>query len=314
MTQNTALDRRHFLTISGGTIAGAMMAGISGMSLASLNADHHQDGEKRIYKSIKMGMFNEKIPLLEKFRLMKEMGFDGAELNSQGGVDKEEALQASRELSFPIHGVVDSIHWGTRLSDPDPKTRDKGLQGLLTTMKDAHFVGGNAVLLVPGAARDPEKESHGHVWTRSIEQIRKALPMASKLGVRILIENVWNNFLYDPKGDNNQSASLLAAYLDEINSPWVGSYFDIGNHQRFGKPAEWIRTLGSRIVKLDVKDWGVSNGFCKIGDGDVDWTDVRKALKEIDYTGWATAEVSGGDRNRIKDVSERMDQYLLGKA
>lgn len=166
---------------------------------------------------------------------------------------------------------------------------------------------------MPGAARDPEKESHGHVWTRSIEQIRKALPTASKLGVRILIENVWNNFLYDPKGDNNQSASLLAAYLDEINSPWVGSYFDIGNHQRFGKPAEWIRTLGDRIVKLDVKDWGVSNGFCKIGDGDVDWADVRRALDEIGYTGWATAEVAGGDRHRIKDVSERMDKYLLGR-
>ena len=166
---------------------------------------------------------------------------------------------------------------------------------------------------MPGAARDPEKESHGHVWTRSIEQIKKALPTASKLGVRILIENVWNNFLYDPKGDNDQSASLLAAYLDEINSPWVGSYFDIGNHQRFGKPAEWIRTLGHRIVKLDVKDWGVDNGFCKIGEGDVDWADVRSALHQIGYTGWATAEVSGGDRHRIKDISERMDQYLLGK-
>lgn len=290
------------------------MAGMPGLNLARLHADHHQAGEKRIYKSIKMGMFNEKISVLEKFRLMKEMGFDGAELNSPGGVDKEEALKASRELGFPIHGVVDSIHWGTRLSDPDPAVREKGLQGLLTAINDTHLVGGNAVLLVPGAARDAEKESHGHVWTRSIDQIRKALPTASKLGVRILIENVWNNFLYDPKGDNDQSAALLAAYLDEINSPWVGSYFDIGNHQRFGKPAKWIRRLGSRIVKLDVKDWGISNGFCKIGDGDVDWPDVRKALAEIGYTGWATAEVSGGDRNRIKDVSERMDKYLLDKS
>ena len=289
------------------------MTGVSGLNVASLKADHHNDKGNRIYKSIKMGMFNEKISVHEKFKLMKEMGFDGAELNSPGGVDKEEALNASRELGFPIHGVVDSIHWGIRLSDPDPAIREKGLQGLLTAMKDTHFVGGDAVLLVPGAARDPENESHGHVWTRSIEQIKKALPTASKLGVRILIENVWNNFLYDPKGANDQSASLLAAYLDEINSPWVGSYFDIGNHQRFGKPAEWIRTLGHRIVKLDVKDWGVDNGFCKIGDGDVDWADVRSALRQIGYTGWATAEVSGGDRHRIKDISERMDQYLLGK-
>ncbi len=312
MKLNAPLDRRSFLSVSSRTVAGSFVAGLSGFPFVKLKADHHLGGEKRIYKSVKMGMFNEKIPLIEKFRLMKEMGFDGAELNSPGGVDKEEALKASRELDFPIHGVVDSIHWGTRLSDPNPEVREKGLQGLLKAIRDSHYVGGNAVLLVPGAARDPEKESHGHVWTRSIEQIRKALPTASKLGIRILIENVWNNFLYDPKGDNNQSAYLLAAYIDEINSPWVGSYFDIGNHQRFGKPAEWIRTLGSRIAKLDVKDWGVSNGFCKIGDGDVDWADVRAALHEIGYTGWATAEVSGGDRNRIKEVGERMDKHLLG--
>jgi hexulose-6-phosphate isomerase len=313
MTPKISIDRRNFLSLSAVSIAGTMMAGVPGLTMASLQADHHNDKGNRIYKSIKMGMFSEKISVHEKFKLMKEMGFDGAELNSPGGVNKEEALNASRELGFPIHGVVDSIHWGIRLSDPDPAVREKGLQGLLTAMKDTHFVGGDAVLLVPGAARDPENESHGHVWTRSIEQIKKALPTASKLGVRILIENVWNNFLYDPKGDNDQSASLLAAYLDEINSPWVGSYFDIGNHQRFGKPAEWIRTLGHRIVKLDVKDWGVDNGFCKIGEGDVDWADVRSALHQIGYTGWATAEVSGGDRHRIKDISERMDQYLLGK-
>ncbi len=278
---------------------------------SSLKADHHQGSP--IYTSIKMGMFNEDLPLLEKFRILQNLGYDGIELNSPGGVDKKEALEASRELGFPIHGAVDSIHWGTRLSDPDPEIRQKGLQGLIKAIEDVHFVGGDAVLLVPGAARDPEKESHGHVWTRSIAEIRKALPHASKHGVRILIENVWNNFLYDPKGDNRQSASLLAAYLDEIASPWVGSYFDIGNHQRFGKPAEWIRLLGPRIVKLDVKDWGVSNGFCKIGDGDVDWPDVREALAEIGYTGWATAEVAGGDRERMRDIKQRMDTHLLGR-
>ncbi len=278
---------------------------------SSLKADHHQGSP--IYTSIKMGMFNEDLPLLEKFRILQNLGYDGIELNSPGGVDKKEALEASRALGFPIHGAVDSIHWGTRLSDPDPEIRQKGLQGLIKAIEDVHFVGGDAVLLVPGAARDPEKESHGHVWTRSIAEIRKALPLASKHGVRILIENVWNNFLYDPKGDNRQSASLLAAYLDEIASPWVGSYFDIGNHQRFGKPAEWIRLLGPRIVKLDVKDWGVSSGFCKIGDGDVDWPDVREALAEIGYTGWATAEVAGGDRERMRDIKQRMDTHLLGR-
>jgi len=272
------------------------------------------EGRARILKSIKFGMFGGKLPVAEKFRILKEIGYDGVELNSPGGVDKKQALAASHETGLPIHGVVDSIHWGTRLSSPAHETRQKGLDGLKTAIRDTYLVGGSAVLLVPGAVRDANNENHQQVWDRSIEQIMKALPLAARRGIHILIENVWNGFLYDPKGDDNQSADKLVEYLDEINSPWVGSYFDIGNHQRFGKPAQWIRQLGRRIVKLDVKDWGKSNGFCKIGDGDVDWPDVRRALKEISFTGWSTAEVGGGNRDRMKDIHDRMDKHLLGKS
>ena len=278
-------------------------------------ADDKPRLKSRILKSIKFGMFNEKISIVEKFKLLKEIGYDGVELSSPGGVDKKEALAASRETGLPIHGVVDSIHWGTRLSSPDANTRREGARwrsGQPSATPTWSKV--QRCLLVPGAVRDAENENHQQVWDRSIEQIHWALPLAAKLGVHVLIENVWNGFLYDPKGDNNQTADLLAKYLDEIDSPWVGSYFDIGNHQRFGKPAEWVRTLGKRIVKLDVKDWGKSNGFCKIGDGDVDWPDVRRALAEIGFTGWSTAEVGGGNRDRMKDVHDRMDKHLLGKA
>ena len=107
----------------------------------------------RILKSIKFGMFGEKISTVEKFKILKEIGYDGVELNSPGGVNKDEALSASREMGFPIHGVVDSIHWGTRLSSPDEATRAKGLQGLKTALRDTSKVGGSAVLLVPGASR-----------------------------------------------------------------------------------------------------------------------------------------------------------------
>ncbi len=304
MTQSK-MSRRDFGKASGFALAATAFPALGQAETA---------GKARILKSIKFGMFSGNIPVAEKFRILKEIGYDGVELNSPGGVDKSQALAASHETGLPIHGVVDSIHWGTRLSSPDPETRQKGLEGLKTAIRDTRLVEGSAVLLVPGAVRDAKNENHQQVWDRSIHQIRKALPLAARRGIHILIENVWNGFLYDPKGDDNQSGDKLVEYLDEINSPWVGSYFDIGNHQRFGKPAEWIRTLGRRIVKLDVKDWGKSNGFCKIGDGDVDWPDVRKALVQIGFTGWSTAEVGGGNRDRMKDVHDRMDKHLLGKS
>ena len=147
-------------------------------------------------------------------------------------------------------------------------------------------------------------ETHDHVWQRSIAEIRKVLALASRLGIHILIENVWNGFC--------ESADQFRDYLDEIDSPWVGAYFDIGNAQKFAPSENWIETLGSRIVKLDVKGWGVESGFCNIGSGDINWPAVRRALAKIGFNGWATAEVFGGDWDRLAEIYRNMDAALLG--
>jgi hexulose-6-phosphate isomerase len=166
-------------------------------------------------------------------------------------------------------------------------------------------VGGNTVLLVVGRGSDgPEEE----IWPRSIENISKALPLAAELGVYIAIENVWNQFLYDHDGDSRQTADKFAKYVDEFNSPWIGMQYDIGNHWKYGDAAEWIRTLGKRIVKLDLKGFSrADNKFTKITEGDIDWKGVQKALRDIGYTGWAAAEVAGGDLDRLREVSGNMD-------
>lgn len=294
------MERRHFLA----TLAAASAP------LPLLAQGQASESPLPIKLSLKGGMATFGANLEEKFRGLKELGYDGIELDSPGGQNKAEALAASKATGLPIHGVVDSIHWKTRFSDPDAAVREQALQGLLTAIRESHSVGGSAVLLVPGVV--DAKTNHDEAWARSIEGIRKALPLAAELGIHILIENVWNRMFYKEDGGNSQSAELLAKYLDEISSPWVGSYFDIGNHQRFGKPAEWIRTLGKRIVKLDCKDWSVKGGFGKIGEGEVDWPEVRKALREIGYTGWATAEVEGGDKAKCGEILGQMRKYLLG--
>jgi hypothetical protein len=33
-----------------------------------------------------------------------------------------------------------------------------------------------------------------------------------------------------------------------------------------------------------------------------------KALDEVGFQGWGSAELSGGGRERLKDISERMDR------
>ncbi|MCK5793458.1 MAG: hypothetical protein KAH12_02045, partial [Anaerolineales bacterium] len=45
----------------------------------------------------------------------------------------------------------------------------------------------------------------------------------------------------------------------------------------------------------------------------IDWPDVRKALSDVGYKGWVTAEVRNGDAAYLKDLSARMDKIFAGK-
>jgi len=234
----------------------------------------------RIKKAVKFGTQ----PDREKMRQLKELGFDGIE-GSGPGMQVDTMKKACSEIGLAIHGLVYSKHWHTRLSDPNPAIREKSRLGLAQTMKEAKSVGGSSVLLVPGKVNG-EKETHQQVWDRSIEQIQKLLPLARELEIHILIETVWNGFCYKPE--------QFRDYIDAIDSPWVKAYYDIGNMQKYGPSHKWIRVLGNRTLKLDVKDWGSKNGFCPLGQGDVDWKKVRQELEQINFTGWATREGNDG--------------------
>ncbi len=276
-------------------------------TVAHLHANEHDAAVGRqIYKSLKWGMIKIDASTLDKFRLVKELGYDGIELDSPDEIDKTIARDASKQVGLPIEGIVNATHWQLRHSDPDANIRAQALKNMQSAMHDAHLVGADSVLLVPGKVTDPSRENHDQVWKRSISDIRQLLPLAEKLQVRILIENVGNGFCVEPE--------TFAKYIDEFNSPWVGIHFDIGNHVLYSQPAEWIRVLGKRIRKLDVKDRVKgSRDMAPIGDGAVDWVAVRVALAEVGYHGWAAAEVAGGDRQHLADVLARMD-LVLGKS
>jgi hexulose-6-phosphate isomerase len=62
-------------------------------------------------------------------------------------------------------------------------------------------------------------------------------------------------------------------------------------------------------VKLDIKGFSrARDKFVEIPDGDLPWDQVRMALDEIGFTGWATAEVGGGDVKRLTTVREQMQK------
>src|SRR5512139_1510101 len=151
--------RRSFLCSSATAVTGLMAGAVSPPhARAAEPAPADAPTQATLFKSVKWGMINEPLSVLDKFKLLQDLGFDGAELDSPGGVNKTEAFEASQKTGLPIHGVVDSTHWQVRLSDPKPEVREKGLQDLLTAIRESHQCGGSAVLLVPGHGKDGTQE------------------------------------------------------------------------------------------------------------------------------------------------------------
>jgi hexulose-6-phosphate isomerase len=291
------MNRRSFL--SAAAIAAAA---------ATLPALHAADTKRRIRKGIMWGTVGVKGSVLEKAQAIKAAGFEGVE--PMGGMNQDEVLKALEATGLKAGSVCCHTHWAKPLSDPNPAVRAVGLEGLRQSLRDAKHYGAPAVLLVPAVV--DEKVSYADAYKRSQEEIRKAIPLAEDLGVRIAIENVWNNFLLSPLE--------AARYVDELQSPQVGWHFDCGNVIHYGWAEQWIRILGKRIATLHIKEFsrekaeklGRWKGFdAEFLKGDNNWPAIMKALDEIGYQGWGIAEQGGaGSPEGLRKLSTEMDQIF----
>jgi len=301
------VSRRDFLSV---TAAATAAAGTAGVTLASTFASAAGDkSAPPLHKAVKFSMVRRTGSLSDTFKMVKECGFEGIDIDRH--VDHDEVAQAKRDSGLIVHGVVGYDHWAKPLSDPSETVRKAGRNSFIGSLHDCKAYGGTTALLVPG--RVTKQVYYADAYKRSQDEVRKLVPIAEELQIFICIENVWNDMLITPLE--------MARYIDEINSPWVGSYYDIGNSVRFGWPEHWIAALGKRIKKVDVKEYsrklmntkGPGAGFkLKIGDpgGDCDWPKVLTALDAIGYHGWATAEVPGGGADELRDISQRMDRIF----
>jgi len=272
--------------------------------------------EQGILFSCKSGMLQGNTPV-EKLRLAKEAGYDGVDYDQAASVTPEQLREAVQETGMFVHNAINHDHWKMTLTSADEAKRAKGLENLKHCIRVSHAAGGSGVLLVVGSGGDGPADE---IAARARAEIQKAIPLAASLGQRILFENVWNKMFYQDGGPRNQSAKAFNDFVDSFNSPWVGMFFDLGNHARYGDVAGWVREMGPRIVKLDIKGYsnakadaeGNWKGFTDITAGDIDWASVRQALKEIGFTGWVSAEVGGGNLERHQKVLAQMKEALLG--
>jgi len=288
---NRAWNRRDFVKLGGGVLAAA-----------ALGAAEVPAKKRSIRKAIMYATIGFPGSVLEKFQAVKSAGFEGVEPMSH--MKQDEVLKALDETGLKAASVCCSTHWSKPLSDPDEARRREALEGLVQALKDAKRYGATSVLLVPGVVKD--KVTYDDCFQRAVAGVKQAVPVAQDLGVKIAIENVWNNFITKPE--------QAVAFMDAIDSPHVGWHFDIGNAVRFSPPETWIPVLGKRILKLHIKEFSKVKGFgVRFFDGDNKWAAIMKALDDVGYTGWGISEQPGDqskDVSALSDLSQRMDKVF----
>jgi L-ribulose-5-phosphate 3-epimerase len=279
---------------------------------AAFAAVPSMSGRLPISTAVEFSMLPESASIADRFQMGRDAGFERIECPTTPDQQRAEAMKnAAEKTGLKIHSVMNMDHWKYPLSSPDPAVVQKSLDGVKTSLHNAHLWGADTVLVVPAVV--DANTSYRDAYSRSQKNIRTLIPLAEQLHVILAIEEVWNKFLLSP--------IEFAHYIDEFQSPWVRAYFDVGNVVLYGFPQDWIRTLGSRIVKLHIKDFRFREDpatekrvaeWVALGEGDIDWKAIYLALGEIGFHGTATVELPGGDAAYLKEVCRRLNLILSG--
>ena len=254
------------------------------------------------------------------FELAAQAGFEGVEValaesgeltleTAEADIEKIKAVAENAGLA--LYSVASGLYWEYSLTSNDPVIRKKAEAIAKKQLDVAAWLGCGTVLVVPGIV--DESVSYDLAYDRALDALKRLAPYAEQRGVVIGVENVWNKFLLSPLE--------MRDFIDNIGSPFVKAYFDVGNVVRDGYPEQWINILGSRIAKIHFKDYkravGTLDGFVDLLEGDVDYPAVMAALSAAGYNGWLTAEVfskAGSSFEAwINGVSRAMDVIIKGE-
>ncbi len=292
------MRRREFLSNSAAALAAGAMAAETATA-----AQEPAKGDGKLLKAVIFGMLPSSMSLEDRLKLARDCGFDGVESEPVGDAEADARRAAAEKAGITIHSVIYG-GWDKPLSSGDPQVVAAGQTAVKAALRSANRMGATALLLVPGIVNAQTR--YVDCYQRTQKNVRALIPEAKAQDVKILIEQVWNNFLMSPLE--------WARYTDEFKSPWVQAYLDVGNMVAFGWPEDWIRTMAHRIQRVHLKDFRRGpRQFVNLRDGDIDWPEVRKALREVGYSGFMTAELNGGDEAYLKDLSSRIDRIIAGE-
>lgn len=253
-----------------------------------------------------------KVDLKKYLEKAARIGYDVLEFQAQALLDMSDTELA--EIKRVADGVGIEMTYSLGLdpaydiSSPDSAIRKGGLAYLTNIMKQIGKMDGRLLSGVSyagwGVPADKDKATRMYHSITSMQSLAK---IAAELGLTYGIEAV-NRF----EGILINTAVEARAYVEAVGNPNVGILLDT-YHMNIEESniGDAIRTAGDLLVGFHV---GENNRTCP-GRGHLDWTEIAKALRDVNYGGRIVAEpflMTGGEvgdaiyvwRDLIDDKSE----------
>ena len=231
-----------------------------------------------------------RLPLEEAFKVAGEIGFDGLELDvgpdyqnaplwtSEGRKQIAEWASRGAELSSTCIGGL----WTHSFGDANPDVRARAKEVTLNTIEACTELGARWILIPVTPGKEVTEEQGIANW---IEGVSGCVSAAEEHEVILALENVGRGYA--------QSAKGLLHIAQEVDSPFVRTYYDIGNGLSLGNdPIEELKLLGTEwITIVHAKDPGGQ----LLGEGRIDYDAVEATIQEIGYDGYMVLETPATD-------------------
>ncbi len=216
---------------------------------------------------------------------LKQTGYDGIELFLGEG-DVSQYAKLGNHFSDIDMGVtaVASLAPEENIASPDQKTREAGLDKLKWSIDmgeaaNVEIICGPFHSSFAYFTRQPPTQEERQ---RSIEMLQKAAEYAESANIVLAPEalNRFECYLYNTMAD-------LYTLAEQVNHSSLGAMYDThhGNIEEKSQSGA-IKTIAPYLKHVHISE----NDRGTPGSGQVNWTEVFKTLKEIDYDGWLTIE------------------------
>lgn len=160
------------------------------------------------------------------------------------------------------------------IGTPDAGQREAAIRHLIAMMDLASVMGAKIITITAAVVHSEigdvvnRYEDAYHFALKSMIDLR--FEAASRC-IRIACHLGRAGFLLSPI-DSRQ-------WIDQVNSPWVGSRLDPSVIAQHGAPADWMMTLGHRLFIADYPGSAVDHD--PLIQQRIDWTELHRMVREI---------------------------------